>query len=442
MPTNLFSITTLCLNIAAILYLIITLAYILNLILKNDKIFSVAIIATIIAFIFHTAGLIIRWHLGGWLHPPLTNMYESLIFFVWGIILVFIIVELKYRIKFIGVFVVPVALIGMGLAALNSNKEIEPLIPALQSIWLHIHVATATIGYGAFVVGAALATLFLIKDRVKLETFYLICLVFSIFVFVVIAIKSPLLTQASYTMNGLAKMGDKFFNIPGPETTGKNFVPLRVQVPFVGFFMIVSWLLSIVAFLSLLWGSVKKSEKINKFGRKIFYLFYISYVHAIAALIISILFFKGAQVGQHLAQVKFSSNPYEFALLVVNFIILTIFFILGFIYDGFANILPTAESLDNLSYKSILLGFPFMTLLIITGAVWAHYAWGRYWGWDPKETWSLITWFIYAIYLHGRYQRGWRGRPTAVLAIIGIVAVIFTYLGVNLLLSGLHSYGG
>jgi cytochrome c-type biogenesis protein CcsB len=100
----------------------------------------------------------------------------------------------------------------------------------------------------------------------------------------------------------------------------------------------------------------------------------------------------------------------------------------------------TPEMLDEISYKSIMIGFPLLTLGIITGAVWANEAWGTYWGWDPKETWSLITWFIYAAYLHARYTRGWSGKRAASISIFGFLAVIFTYLGVNLLLSGLHAY--
>mgnify|MGYP000170983115 CR=1 FL=1 len=103
-------------------------------------------------------------------------------------------------------------------------------------------------------------------------------------------------------------------------------------------------------------------------------------------------------------------------------------------------ILPDAAILDEINYKAIAIGFPMLTLGIITGAIWANYAWGSYWSWDPKETWSLITWFFYAAFLHARYTRGWGGKKTAFLSIIGFIAVIFTYFGVNLLLSGLHSY--
>ena len=102
--------------------------------------------------------------------------------------------------------------------------------------------------------------------------------------------------------------------------------------------------------------------------------------------------------------------------------------------------IPDLRSLDELTHKMVMLGFLFLTLGIITGAVWANSAWGRYWGWDPKETWSLITWFIYATFLHARLMRGWQGRKAAILSIVGFGAVLFTYLGVNLL-PGLHSYG-
>ncbi len=102
----------------------------------------------------------------------------------------------------------------------------------------------------------------------------------------------------------------------------------------------------------------------------------------------------------------------------------------------------SSDILDEITYKSIAIGFPIFTLGgLIFGAIWANQAWGVYWSWDPKETWSLITWFIYAFYLHGRMIRGWKGKKVAIVAVVGFMAVIFTYLGVNLLLSGLHAYG-
>ncbi len=101
---------------------------------------------------------------------------------------------------------------------------------------------------------------------------------------------------------------------------------------------------------------------------------------------------------------------------------------------------PSPAFFDDLAYRTISVGFLLLTVGIMTGAVWADTAWGRYWGWDPKETWSLITWFLYGAYLHARLVRGWRGTGMAVISIVGFIAVIFTYLGVNYILSGLHSY--
>ena len=102
--------------------------------------------------------------------------------------------------------------------------------------------------------------------------------------------------------------------------------------------------------------------------------------------------------------------------------------------------LPSLDKLERLLYRSIAFGFPFMTLVLITGAVWAEQVWGRYWSWDPKETWALITWIIYALYLHARFSRGWQGKRAAWMAVIGFASVIFTLFGVTIFMSGLHSY--
>jgi cytochrome c-type biogenesis protein CcsB len=108
--------------------------------------------------------------------------------------------------------------------------------------------------------------------------------------------------------------------------------------------------------------------------------------------------------------------------------------------EGIIGHIPKLGVLDELTHQMVLFGFLFLTGGIITGAVWANSAWGSYWSWDPKETWSLITWFIYATLLHARLMRGWQGKKIAYLSIFGFAAVLFTYFGVNLL-PGLHSYG-
>jgi cytochrome c-type biogenesis protein CcsB len=207
-------------------------------------------------------------------------MYESLIFFSWTIVLVYLILEFKYQQKIVGVFVLPFAFLAIALTSIipGIDTKITPLIPALQSNWLAIHVITCFLGYASFAISFGISILYLIRDKKE-----------------------------------------------GQEERA------------------LKWL---------------------------------------------------------------SSTPF----------------------------------LDEINYKSIVIGFPMLTLGIITGAAWANYAWGSYWSWDPKETWSLITWFIYAAFLHARFTRDWKGKKTAILSIIGFIFVLFTYFGVNYLISGLHSY--
>lgn len=109
-------------------------------------------------------------------------------------------------------------------------------------------------------------------------------------------------------------------------------------------------------------------------------------------------------------------------------------------FSGLYHRLPSLQTLDSINYKCLTIGFPLMTMGIVSGAIWANSAWGGYWRWDPKETWALITWFLYAALLHGRLTVGWRGRRAAIFAIIGFACLLFTFLGVNLLLSGAHSF--
>lgn len=136
--------------------------------------------------------------------------------------------------------------------------------------------------------------------------------------------------------------------------------------------------------------------------------------------------------------------PFHIATCFIGYACFAVSFAAGIAYlikraDNPKHLL-SKDALDMIGYKSISVGFPFLTLGIISGAMWANVAWGRYWGWDPKETWSLITWFVYAIYLHLRVIAKWKGKSSAIASIVGFVAVLFTFFGVNYLLAGLHSY--
>jgi cytochrome c-type biogenesis protein CcsB len=109
---------------------------------------------------------------------------------------------------------------------------------------------------------------------------------------------------------------------------------------------------------------------------------------------------------------------------------------------GYLRRLPDSRRIDVIAYRFLAFAFPLWTFTVVAGAIWAQYAWGRYWGWDPKETWALVTWVIYACYLHARSTAGWRGTKAAVIAIIGLASFWFNFVGINLLVSGLHSYAG
>ena len=135
------------------------------------------------------------------------------------------------------------------------------------------------------------------------------------------------------------------------------------------------------------------------------------------------------------------------AMAMISYGILAVSFgaAVGYLVQGRENRvswLPPAKVLDEVAYRAVIIGFPIFATLIILGSYWAAIAWGRYWGWDPKETSALVTWLIYAVYLHARSQRGWAGRPAALILVIGFGAVLFTYLGGNLFFGGLHSYSG
>ena len=273
-------------GISIFVYFFAMVLYVSYLAFRSEGLGKAATLTLLGGVIIETAAMAMRWHESyqmGIGRAPLTNLYESLVFFAWTIAVVYLALEAKFRIRTVGAFVTPFPFIIMAYASLNP-KDIQPLVPALQSNWLISHVVTCFVGYAAFAVSFGISILYLFKARAE--------------------------------------------NLSAKST-------------------------------ALFW----------------------SYV-------------------------------------------------------------PSSSALDEISYKTIAIGFPLLTIGIVTGAFWANVAWGTYWSWDPKETWSLIVWLIYAAYLHARITRGWRGKKAAVLSIAGFAATIFCYLGVNLILSGLHSYGG
>ncbi len=261
-------------NFALALYIFSLVGYLCFFTLRKEKYAVYGSMLVKFGFLFHTLSLATRAVEASRL--PLSNQYEFANSFAWGIAFSFIAFEWRYKLKLLGSFVLPLLLLVAFYAAMQS-KEIMPLMPALQSKWIVVHVSTAVFSYGAFAIACGVSIMYIIRDRLR---------------------------------------EDRFIN-------------------------------------------------------------------------------------KHL---------------------------------------PNLRVLDIISYRAIALGFIMLTVVIVSGAIWAERAWGRYWQWDPKETWSFITWIIYAIYLHVRLTKGWKDKKAAWFAVLGFVSIIFTYIGVNTLLVGYHSY--
>lgn len=359
-------------DISAGAYIAGMITYIIYLVVRNKTVGIIASGITIFGFVSQTVALIIRWanSYDFWMgsHPmsgfmeallraaPLRNLYESLIFFVWSLILAHILVEFKYKNRSLGAFVTPIAALALLFIDISgASKEIQPLIPALQSNWLLFHVLLSFLGYAAFAIsfGAASAYLIMVTESKKEIPYIIGSIVIGIFIVVLVG------------------MGIDFLSLSSAERAEliqSHFLKTTLRSASGGV-AAISWIVSI-AFIGVVW-----------------------------------------QFGLGLKKVL-------------------------------ASLSLTHTMLDDIAYKSIAAGFPLFTIGgLIMGAIWANSAWGKYWTWDPKETWSLITWFVYALYLHARFVSGWRGKRVAILSIVGFIAVIFTYLGVNLVLSGLHAYG-
>ncbi len=292
-----------------------------------------------------------RWLEAGYF--PLSNLYESLFFLTWGITVMHLIAERMSRSRLVGVVTTPVAMGITAFAALSLPSEMQsaaPLVPALKSNWLMMHVSVMMLSYAALMVGSLLAIAFLVVTRgQKVE------------------LRGSSVGTGSYRYNNR-------------QSKPENASPSQLQ------------------------------ETNN----------------------------HSTPVAPSLVQSNGSGNTAVLDLVTTQ-------------TPPISEVAPAktlspqrlslADTLDNLSYRIIGLGFPLLTIGIIAGAVWANEAWGSYWSWDPKETWALITWLVFAAYLHARITRGWQGRRPAILAASGFAVVWICYLGVNLLGKGLHSYG-
>jgi cytochrome c-type biogenesis protein CcsB len=408
--------SSLLFNVATLSYLAAMVLYISYLAFKKNGIGRTASALTYLGFAVQTIALLKRWwesyqmDIG---RVPLSNLYESLVFFTWSTVLIYIIIELKYKTRAFGAFVLPVAFLALAfINVAGISSEITPLVPALKSNWLFYHVLISFLGYAAFGVAFAVSMIYLLMDTEDRGPSY--NLAYGIVALLVLA-------PIGYIMTGHG-MKTAFWLGLGA--------------------LILAW------FIFLIMAGAKHKSQVFLFWSFCVTLA-VTMLIAMGVDFLYLIMFKHLAAGEsfkkHMFEATFvsSSTPIVLISWAVVAALFAIIWSQGMRLKGFLKqYMPPLNQLDDVTYRMIAIGFPLLTAGIITGAVWANSAWGTYWGWDPKETWSLITWFIYAIYLHARYVRGWKGSQMAVISAVGFLAVIFTYLGVNLVLSGLHSYGG
>lgn len=413
---------------SSLLYLAATFCYLAFLAGRSGRVGKTATALGLVGVLIHTAALITRWMAAGFDHPPFTNLYESLVFFGWGIVAFYLYMEWRYKVRIAGAFVFPIALAAMGIAV-SHQKGIMPLPDALQSWWLHVHVMFAAIAYAAFVVAFAFSLIFLIKDRVSRSTFGLVVSLIVFLSLIMVQLRAGFSHIGAFFLKKAVMHGGRLTPVAVPGANPPEYH--TKMIPGVGPLFLVAAILLAAAAVAFIIHLSKDTHASEKAG---------GYLMTLATAIFTVGLISMAYFGIKMPDVALRIEPFLVALLVFLAAACWGAVLLYFRGENLIERLPPVDTLDFLSYRSVVVAFPLMTIVIVTGAVWAQSAWGRWWGWDPKETASLVTWIVYAAYLHMRIVAGWKGRPAAVINIIGFLSVIFTYLGVNVFLSGLHSY--
>ncbi len=388
-----------------------------------------ASLSTWAGLLANTGAIAHRWYEAG--HPPFASVYEMLLSFVWALALLTLIAERKFGVRVIGTVTMPVAIVGVVLMQLL-RTDVHPLVPALQSTWLHVHVTLAMLAYAACALSFALALMFLIQDRVRTETFLAATSLFSI------ATYAGVLTR-------FEKWGGLAVVAWNPEEKSEVFLAkgmrLFVVIPDLGWLVLLVFVAVAAPFaLYLVWRKTGNENFLDLANRAVF----VSILLQVLALVFFLLRARDGRYGSLDADGLFSHQPG--CQPVPRFgpggrdLFSLLYLLLLWRREDLERMLPSAEELDRITYKTITIAFPLLTLMIAAGAYWANRTWGSYWSWDPKETWAAITWLVYAGYLHMRVTRGWRGRRAAYFAILGFAVVMFTFFGVTYLLPGLHAY--
>jgi ABC-type transport system involved in cytochrome c biogenesis permease subunit len=377
----------------------------------------------------NTGAVAHRWYEAG--HPPFASVYEMLLSFVWTLAVLTLVAEKRYGVKVIGTVTMPIAIVGVVLMHLL-RTEVHPLVPALQSTWLHVHVTLAMLAYAACALSFALAMMFLIQDKMPTEAFLAATSLFGIAIYI------GVLTR-------FEKWGGLSVVAWNPEEKSEIFLGkgmrLFVVIPDLGWMMLVVLAAVAAPFLFyLVWRKTHNDGFLSLANRAEF----VSILLQVLALVFFLLRVRDGRYGSLDAEGWFptslAASPFLLSGLVSGIFASLLYLLLLWRRADLERMLPSAEELDRITYRTIAIAFPLLTLMIAAGAYWANRTWGSYWSWDPKETWAAITWLVYAGYLHTRITRGWRGRRAAYFAIFGFGVVMFTFFGVTYLLPGLHAY--
>jgi ABC-type transport system involved in cytochrome c biogenesis permease subunit len=419
------------LYLAFVGYLGASVLYVLSLAVRQPNLVAGAEALTRGSLLLHTGAIVSRWVTAG--HAPLSNIYEMVLVFSWAVVVLHEVAEWKLEVPFLGAITLPIATLSLILLQVLPG-EIRPLVPALQSTWLQIHVTLAMLSYAGFAISFSLGLLFLVKDGVTARTF--------------LSWTSGLVAAVYGAIVVSSVDGSLAFLLPAWDAEAQEKVmlapkqALMVSIPGLGWpFVIVLGLAAATLIINLLDSQGARTGGWENWARRLFLASIFAQALAIALLLLKVHsgpYFVpqvGRSFGVHLA-----ASPFLLAGTVCALFASLAWEVLSTKYDTITNFLPPRDTLDGLIYKTVALSFPLLTLMIIAGAYWANRTWGSYWSWDPKEDWALITWLTYAAFLHMRLTRGWRGRRSAYFAIIGFGIVMFTFFGVTYLLPGLHAY--
>lgn len=405
--------------------------YVLALALSEASLAIGAVALTRGAFLLHTCAVVVRWFTTG--HPPLSNIYEMVLMFSWGVVAALVIAEWKFHLKSLGAIMLPVASLALLLMQVLPG-EIRPLVPALQSTWLQIHVTLAVLSYAGLTLSFAVALLYLVKDETGARTLlnWVAALVAGIY-------GAILLASVDRSLGLLVPAWDAAAREQIMIAAGQ---PLYVSIPALGWPLLVALGLTLVALVANAVGP--KDAPVGRSGHWVQRVFLAGIFMQVAALLLCVVKIgSGPYVVPRFGmsfEVHYASRPFLWAGMTAALFMSLVWYVFQWKAEAITARLPALETLDSIIYKSVALSFPVLTLMVITGAYWANRTWGAYWSWDPKENFALVTWLTYAGYLHMRLTRGWRGRRAAYFAILGFAIILFTFFGVTYLLPGLHAY--